>query len=244
MPDAPRIPIATPTLPPTVLARWQFDTTDASPTTVLPDGCSDLILHVDRHGQSRWHVSALADAAMQVPGCAGEQWLGYRLRPGTRIDTAALLQTVQSLWQQRQRRAELPVLRLAHDMPHLEALVLEAIDDHTGMDPSVQEALHALAHIRTVGAAAQSLGVSERSLERLTERATGRPPRFWLALARVRRAAQELGTARPLADIAADHGYADQAHFSRDCLRWLGQTPLALRRTPQGLATLAQAGYG
>ena len=107
----------------------------------------------------------------------------------------------------------------------------------------MQEALHALAHIRTVGAAAQSLGVSERSLERLTQRATGQPPRFWRALARVRRAARDLATPQPLAEIAADHGYADQAHLSRDCLRWLGQTPAALRRSPEQLATVAQAGY-
>src|SRR5690606_34168802 len=207
MPDAPRIPVATPTLPPTVLARWQFDTTDASPTTVLPDGCSDLILHVDGHGQSSWHVSALADAAMQVPGCAGEQWLGYRLQPGTHIDTAVLLQSVQSIWQHHPRRAQPPSSRLSPAMPQLEALVREAIDNYTRLDPSVQEALHALAHIRTVGAAAQSLGVSERSLERLTQRATGQPPRFWRALARVRRAARDLATPQPLAEIAADHGY-------------------------------------
>jgi AraC-like DNA-binding protein len=244
MPDAPRIPVATPTLPPTVLARWQFDTTDASPTTVLPDGCSDLILHVDGHGQSSWHVSALADAAMQVPGCAGEQWLGYRLQPGTHIDTAVLLQSVQSIWQHHQRRAQPPSSRLSHAMPQFEALVLEAIDHHTRLEPRAQEALQALAHNGTVGAAAQSLGVSERSLERLTQRTTGQPPRFWRALARVRRAARDLATPQPLAEIAADHGYADQAHLSRDCLRWLGQTPAALRRSPEQLATVAQAGYG
>lgn len=244
MSDAPLIHIATPVLPPTVLARWQFDTTDASATTVLPDGCRDLILHVDVHNQSDWHVSALADAAMEVPGRAGEQWLGYRLLPGTRVDTAALLQTVQAMWQQGQRRAGSPSLRLSPETPELEALVLEAIDHCTHTDSRAQEALHALTQMRTVGAAALSLGVSERSLERLTQRATGQPPRFWRALARVRRAAQGLGTAQPLIEIAADHGYADQAHFSRECLRWLGQTPASLRRTPPLLATLAQVGYG
>ncbi|MDP3227452.1 MAG: helix-turn-helix domain-containing protein [Acidovorax sp.] len=244
MPDAPLIHIATSVLPPTVLARWQFDTTDSSATTVLPDGCSDLILHIDACGQSSWHISALADAAMEVPGHAGEHWLGYRLLPGTSINTAALLQSVQTIWQQSQRRAALPSSRLTHDTAALEALVLETIDHHTRMDPRAQEALHALTHIRTVGAAARSLGVSERTLERLTQRATGQPPRFWRALARVRRAAQGLGTAQPLAEIAADHGYADQAHFSRDCLRWLGHTPAALRRSPPLLATVAQAGYG
>jgi AraC-like DNA-binding protein len=244
MSEAPLIHTATPVLPPTVLARWQFDTTDAIATTVLPDGCSDLILHVDVHGQSCWHVSALADAAMQVPGKAGEQWLGYRLLPGTCVDTAALLQSVQAIWQQGKRRAARPSARMTHDTPELEALVLEAIDHHTRRDTRTQDALHALAHTPTVGAPARSLGVSERSLERLTQRTTSQPPRFWRALARVRRAAQALGTTQPLAEIATDHGYADQAHFSRDCLRWLGQTPASLRRTPQLLATVAQAGYG
>ena len=238
-------PIAPPVLPPTVLARWQFDTTNARSTTVLPDGCSDLILHIDARGHSDWHISPLADAAMVVPGRAGEQWLGFRLVPGTRIDAPALLRSAQATWHQGQHRAGRPSSSLAGGgTTAQEALLLEAIDQHTRMDPRVQEALRSLAHCRTVVAAAHSLGVSERSLERLTQRATGQTPRFWRALARVRRAALALGTAQPLADIAADHGYADQAHFSRDCLRWLGQTPASLRGTPQLLATVAQAGYG
>lgn len=245
MPTTPLHRIAPPALPPTVLARWQFDTTDANPTTVLPDGCSDLILHIDARGHSDWHISPLADAAMVVPGRAGEQWLGFRLVPGSRIDAPALLRSAQDIWQQSQRRAGLPSSSLAgRDTTAPEALLLEAIERHTSMDPRAQEALRSLAHSRTVGAAAHSLGVSERSLERLTQRTTGHPPRFWRALARVRRAALALGTAQPLAEIAADHGYADQAHFSRDCLRWLGQTPASLRSTPQLLATVAQAGYG
>ena len=245
MPATPLHRIAPPVLPATVLARWQFDTTDANPTTVLPDGCRDLIVHIDARGQFDWHISPLADAAMVVPGRAGEQWLGFRLVPGTRIDAPALLRSAQAIWQQRQHRAGLPSFSLSlRDNPALEAFLLEAIDQHPRMDPRAQEALCSLAHSCTVGAAAHSLGVSERSLERLTQRATGQAPRFWRALARVRRAALALGTTQPLAEIAADHGYADQAHFSRDCLRWLGQTPASLRGTPQLLATAAQAGYG
>lgn len=251
MPATPLHHIAPPVLPATVLARWQFYTADANPTTVLPDGCSDLILHIDACGQSEWHISALADAAMVVPGRAGEQWLGFRFLPGTRIDAPALLKSAHAIWQhcqdwqQSQHSTAQPSSHLARrDTKALEASLLEAIEQHTRMDLRAQEALQSLAHSRTVGAAAHSLGVSERSLERLTHRTTGQAPRFWRALARVRRAALALGNAQPLAEIAADHGYADQAHFSRDCLRWLGQTPASLRDAPELLATVAQAGYG
>ncbi len=239
---------STPTpLPPTVLARWQALTTDANPTTVLPDGCSDLILHIGADGHADWHVSPLADTAMAVPGHAGEFWRGYRLCPGTTVHSHALLLSAQALWQQARHKAD-TTSHLGHGNlglgAALEAALLEAIDTHTRMDARVQETLQALAHARSVGAAARGLGVSERSMERITQRATGQPPRFWRGLARVRNAAQALGTQQPLAEIAADHGYADQSHFSRECQRWLGQTPAALRCSPQRLAAVAQAGYG
>lgn len=230
-------------LPPAVLARWQHTTTDASPTTVVPDGCSDLILHIDAQGGCVWHISPLGNAAMEVPGRAGELWLGYRLQPGVSIQRTALLSAAQALWEQAQWHAHASAAHPCVDAA-LEKAVLEAIDTHVHLDARVQEALHTLAHAPSVGHAAKALGVSERSLERMALQATGQPPRFWRSLARVRRAAQALGSRAPLAAIAADHGYADQSHFSRDCLRWLGATPLRLRQSPALLATVAQAGYG
>lgn len=230
--------------PSTLLARWQFTSVDACATTVLPDGCRDLILHVDALGRPRWHVSPLTDAAMDVPGKAGERWLGYRMQPGALLDAAGLLRSVQTIL----RRPPLSSYPTCHPSDgtdaELEAAVLAAMGEHTRLDLRVQEVLHALAQARTVGHAARSLGVSERCLERLTHHATARPPRFWLALARVRRAARALVNAQPLVAIAADHGYADQAHFSRECRRWLGQTPTMLRRCPQLLTTATQPGYG
>lgn len=221
-------------LPPAVLARWQFTAVDDRATTVLPDGCRDLILNVDALGRPRWHVSPLTDAVVEVPGQAGEHWLGYRMQPGTLVDADGLLRAVRSVR-----------IHAADGVPaELERTVLEAMEAHTRMDPRVQEVLHTLAQARSVELAVKALGVSQRSLERLTQQATARPPRFWLALARVRRAVRDLGTARPLVEIAADHGFADQAHFSRECRRWLGQTPSMLRRHPPSLITATEAGYG
>ncbi|MFO6419324.1 helix-turn-helix domain-containing protein [Hylemonella sp. W303a] len=245
-------------LPTTVLARWQFTAVDDRSTTVLPDGCRDLILNVDALGRPQWHVSALTDATVDVPGHAGEHWLGYRLQPGALLNEDGLLRAMRSmrasghdgLAQRGQRKlSSEPWSGTSWHPPdwmnaELERRVLAALEEHTRLDPCVQEALHTLAHAHSVRHAVKALGVSQRGLERLTQQATARPPRFWLALARVRRAVRDLGTARPLAEIAADHGYADQAHFSRECRRWLGQSPSMLRRHPLGLMTATEAGYG
>jgi AraC-like DNA-binding protein len=43
--------------------------------------------------------------------------------------------------------------------------------------------------------------------------------------------------------VAARHGYADQAHMTRDLQRWFGATPTRLRAMPVFLATLAAPAY-
>jgi len=219
-------------LPPTVLERWQHHSTEPSVTCVLPDGCRDLIVQIDAQGAAHWMVSHLPQQAYGVPGSAGEDWLGFRLHPGVVVNADALLQAVQAI-------------DLTGDPAESAARVHTALADFTRCDARMQDALAALAHSPTVAAAARSLGVSERTLERLTRTTTGEPPRYWRALARVRRAARALaGDGLPLAAIAADHGYADQAHFGRECLHWLGQTPARLRSSQDLLASVQSSGYG
>lgn len=219
-----------PALPGVVLERWRHHSEQASRTTVLPDGCRDLILHVDAYGAARWMVSPLAQRAYGVEGLAGEDWLGYRLQPGTAFDAQALLRAVQGL-------------PLQGDPQRLERQVLAILGDCARHDARLEESLAALAQAASVRAAAHALGVSERSLERLLQAGTGQPPRYWRALARVRRAAKALASPQPLAAIAADAGYADQAHFSRECRHWLGLAPARLRAASGLLATVQASGY-
>lgn len=75
-----------------------------------------------------------------------------------------------------------------------------------------------------------AFGLSERALQRLVHRRLGLTPKWLVQRRRLQEAAEMLraGTGRPLAEVAADLGYADQAHLSRDVARVTGLTPTAL----------------
>ncbi|MHA7305467.1 helix-turn-helix domain-containing protein [Arthrobacter sp. TMN-49] len=84
--------------------------------------------------------------------------------------------------------------------------------------------------------AAQLLAVSPRTLQRLAKKYVGLSPS---ALIRRRRLQEAADTARvnpgaDLAQIAADLGYADQAHLANDFQRFLGFTPSSYRRQVHG----------
>ncbi len=212
-------------LPTPVLQAWQHTSTSTASAVVLPDGCSDLILRAPPGQRPYWFVTPLADAAYDVHGTVGEQFWGYRLQPGACINEAQLLGALQAR-----------PLRDAQDaLPWLETCVR--------VDARVDQALHSLSDSATVATAARQLGVSERTLQRLVFGATGRHPAYWKCLARVRRAASCLAHAPSLAACAADHGFADQAHMTREFQRWLGRTPSAVLASSDLLAVATASGY-
>nr|WP_231747799.1 AraC family transcriptional regulator [Auraticoccus cholistanensis] len=73
---------------------------------------------------------------------------------------------------------------------------------------------------------ARAFGASERSLQRLVEERVGLTPKWLIQRRRLHDAVERLkaGTTS-LADIAAELGYTDQAHFTRDFRTVSGQTP-------------------
>lgn len=78
---------------------------------------------------------------------------------------------------------------------------------------------------------ATRVGLSLRSWQRQLRETVGVPPKWILARYRLHDALHRLqsGEARNLSELAADYGYADAAHFSRDCRRVLGFSPSELR---------------
>ncbi len=220
--------------PDVVLEAWSSQGALHGSFLILPDGCRDLVLHLGQGPASaNWQVSPLDDCARRVDSPGGGRWFGWRLRPGTQVRHSLLLQAVAGL----------------NLEPHIDAdtmarQVVPRLADFCLTDPRVDEALAVIAEATSTAAAVRALGVSERSLQRLLTHATGRPPAFWRSLARIRRAVGALEGPTPLAEVAADHGFTDQAHFSRECRRWMGLPPAQLRHEAQMLRTATASGYG
>ncbi len=217
---------SSPGLPEVVLDLWRFTARGDAQVLVLPDGCRDLIVRVSPGAAPRSLVSPLADGADTVSVSAGEQLVGLRLQAGAQLDDGILL------------------ARLAAREHLDDDDLLAAVAAQVRLDPRVRDALACLAEAPGVARACRQLGVAERSLQRLLAPATGRSPGFWNNLARARRSARALGGHMPLAQVAADHGYADQAHLTRDMRRWFGATPTAMRRHAARFAALHSSGHG
>jgi len=91
------------------------------------------------------------------------------------------------------------------------AMAIGCIDDNPALRPSDMAALS---------------GVSIRTLDRDFMRQTGLTPGEFLQITRYHAARKAIRAAKcSLSDIAAEHGYADQAHMTREFRRYAGKTP-------------------
>ena len=84
--------------------------------------------------------------------------------------------------------------------------------------------------------AAARLAVSLRTLQRLTHRHVGLPPAVMIRRRRLQEAAERLrqDPAADLAALAADLGYSDHAHLTREFRRVLGIVPRSYRSETAG----------
>jgi AraC-like DNA-binding protein len=102
-------------------------------------------------------------------------------------------------------------------------------------DRAVGEAARRLADTAArVDGLAADLGLSERQLRRRCHAAVGYGPKTLHRVLRFRRFLARADCAGPDADLAwlaADAGYADQAHLTRECSRLAGLPPAALVRS-------------
>jgi AraC-like DNA-binding protein len=216
---------------------------------VLPDACVDVVL-----SGGRLVVAGPATAATLAPATPGQARVGVRFRVGAAgaalgVPAGELRDQgvpLAELWGSDARRLEDCVVAAEDECAALLALiggVAQRLPAPEDADHEVRGAALALARpaagrnddAATVAASARAAGLSERQLRRRFERAVGYGP---ATLARVLRFQRFLHRANapgsadaPLARLAAEAGYADQAHLARECRRLAGLPPSALLAT-------------
>lgn len=89
--------------------------------------------------------------------------------------------------------------------------------------------------VQRVAQLCAEVGIGERTLQRLISRRTGLTPKWLVQRRRLHEAAESLRGGRQvdLATLAAELGYADQAHLTRDFRTVTGLTPGAFAAEPR-----------
>jgi len=207
---------------------------------VLPDGCADIVF-----SGGRLMVAGPATAAIEAAPTPGQVRCGVRFRVGSAgaalglpaVELLDLGVPLAELWGMAGRRLEDRVAAAPTVDAALDALirgVAERLPPPAGGDPLVRGAAVALVRDgASLPEAGRAVGLGERQLRRRFERAVGYGP---ATLVRVQRfqhflalAEQQPGAA--LSRLAAEAGYADQAHLTRECGRLSGLSPAALLAT-------------
>jgi AraC-like DNA-binding protein len=221
-------------LAPWVACSWERGDGGGEPVRVLPDGCIDIVWT-----EGRGAIVAGPDTqAWLVDLAPAVHVVGVRMRPGAAppllgVHAEALRdgrRPLHELWGDDARSLEERLERSDDRRSDLLAALPPRALAGGRPDPLVQEAVARLARRApvAVGALAGELFVSERQLRRRFAVAVGYGPK---RLARVLRLERALAAARAgdeLGRVAAEAGYADQAHFTGDCRALAGVAPTAL----------------
>jgi AraC-like DNA-binding protein len=110
------------------------------------------------------------------------------------------------------------------------------VDDEGRLVNAIIEYVEGDSGVQRVSQVCEKFAITERTLQRLTARRIGLSPKWLVQRRRLHEAAERLaGDDRPdLARVAADLGYADQAHFGRDFRTVTGLTPGEFAAEPRG----------
>jgi AraC-like DNA-binding protein len=206
-----------------VAGVWSFKAGDESRSLVAADGSFDFIVKVkdDERVSALIHKPQPHAHLAFVP--SGTHVLGVRLRPGY---GAALTDHLHELTQAANRWANTG----SDETLALESIVVAAVLDR-GEPPDIlkefiEKAVERRGTIRLTSSVSSS---RERELQRASRRWLGLTPKAFLRIERARAARTAIRQGRPLAAVAADLSYADQAHLAREVRDLLGAYPCQLR---------------
>lgn len=212
---------------------------------VLPDGCIDIVFIDDECPAvvGPWVKPFIA----RLP--AGTRIVGARCHPGRApallgvpaVELLNQLVPLRDVWSRTlssclERVTEQPTLgsrRSAFEATLLKLLAYGAPDDPI-VDASIQWLAH---HPRgRIGELSRWTGISGRQLQRRFSASVGYGPKALQSILRFQRSLHLASRARGprnLAELAADAGYADQAHMTREIQRFSGCQPTLLFQSAQ-----------
>ena len=205
-----------------ILDVWHAEEMGSEPVHIYPDGCRDVIWYRLKGAPPRWKVSTLDPTVRCLSGIGGAHMRGFRLAPGASIS---------------------PVLLRVLD-PEAPDTGIDEIAALSMIADPVAELMAACrdAPVAGVERLARRMGVSVRSLQRMARTRTGQGPLFWLRLIRLRRALSSARDGGTLAEVAADAGFADQSHFTREARAFHGASPTRLLADPRAMAAIIVPG--
>jgi AraC-like DNA-binding protein len=208
---------------------------------VLPDACSDLIWEQGRGA----YVAGPDTGPVRTVMKAGTVIFGVRFRPSAGGPALGL-----PLSELRDQRVGLEDLRrrdarrlpgtLDPDAAAIRMVELAGVLVMEGdPDPAANRAVVLLADPRARAEdVAAEVGLSMRQLRRRCHAVVGYGPKTVQRVLRFRQFVSRIDADPPrgqdghdLADLAAQAGYADQAHLTRECRDLAGLTPAALARS-------------
>jgi AraC-like DNA-binding protein len=206
----------------------------ASSTLVLPDAATDLIWYNDGTALLAGPDTGPAPSS----AASGAVLVGARFLPGAGGPVLGL--ALSEVLNQRIGADDVPALRgripsAATPPERVLAELPRLIADLAQQRPADRAITHAARLLgrsaTTAGEVAAELELSERQFRRRCEASVGYGPRTLQRILRFRRFVSAVD-AGPLPDglagAAADAGYADQPHLTRECTRLSGLTPRAL----------------
>jgi AraC-like DNA-binding protein len=238
-------PVA-PSIAKVVQCGWSFAANEnlqgAYAHHVLPDGCISLVYRVGNLSFDRMIIlSGPRLRELRVDVYAGNRFCGIRFWPDTGgaflgLDPTTLRDQAVPLGTYAPELANSlkSLLGACTDMERIQARFHEFANSRRvnclPLDDAVRQAvllIHQCDGAEPIAQIAEAVGLSPRQLQRRFRARIGLTPKEY---ARIRRMRSALANAieeqpRTWASVAANSGYADQAHLSRDAAALTGLTP-------------------
>ncbi len=223
---------------------WTMDSGGAEGTSrTLPDGCIDLIVGLPEPGVGHAYIAGLQTRASSFAYGPGERAVGVRLRPGAALalfdapadvltdERDSLVAILGRTAQELEQRLGATVSWPARLQVLEQFLAQRAARAHS--DVRVDRAIAQLVHscgAATMRELTRDSGASPRTLDRLFYRWVGiSPKRFGLIIRFQRALARAAATPNASwASLAAELGFSDQAHLTREFVRFTGLSPARL----------------